>query len=124
MHARMAFLQMQKDQFDVAEIYIVNFENRKWWTKIISTNKRFGGKNLHEGEMEYEIFGKNFNTLKSRILAMKYQFEAAMKLYLSVPMVWTLCDWKLHTWGEDEKYQSGCPRGLFYLLSFLKVLIS
>ena len=24
-------------------------------------------------------------------------------------MIWTLCDWKMHTWGEDEKYQLGCP---------------
>jgi len=106
-HARMAFLQMQKEQFDVAEIYIVNFENRKGWLKVISTNKRFGGKNLHEGELEYEIFGANFNTLKSRIYAMKYQYDAALKLYLSVPMVWSMCDWKFRTWGDNEQYE--CP---------------
>ena len=75
----------------------MNFENRKGWLKVISTNKRFGGKNLHEGELEYEIFGKNFNTLKSRIYAMKYQYDAALNLYISVPLVWSMCDWKVNT---------------------------
>ena len=33
-------------------------------------------------------------------------------------MIWTLCDWKMHTWGEDEKYQLGCPLVIF--LTFQK----
>ena len=32
-YARMVFIQLEKRNFDLAENYIMNFENRKWWER-------------------------------------------------------------------------------------------
>ena len=52
-HCRMVFLHIERKQFETAEIYALNFENRKWWLNVLYANKRFGGKQVDEEGLPY-----------------------------------------------------------------------
>ena len=42
-HARVCFINIELEQFHVAETYIMQFENMSWWKKVMEQNKKFGG---------------------------------------------------------------------------------
>ena len=42
-HARVCFINMENEQYHVAETYIMQFENMSWWKKVMEQNKKFGG---------------------------------------------------------------------------------
>lgn len=108
-HARMVFIQLERKQFDAAEIYIMNFENRKWWDRALNANKRFGGAHIDEEDLIYEVLGQTFSTLKAAVFEGKGHYDMALKCFLGVPMELQLGDWKMNTWGGDSK----CPERYF-----------
>ena len=62
---------------------------------------------LNKGELMYEIFGMQFNSLKARIYESKKEYDQALKCYLTVPIITKMADWKYRTWGPDDQYR--CP---------------
>lgn len=81
-HARMVFIQLERKQFDAAEIYIMNFENRKWWDRALNANKRFGGAHIDEEDLIYEVLGQTFSTLKAAVFEGKGHYDMALKCFL------------------------------------------